>query len=882
MQGIAAWESKIRSRGRKLAERRIRLHLTLIQRNFIYGCPVPRRPQDLNLDQVESEIMHSNALRSGILRLMAVAIVAVSCLLCALPAFGQITVLTQHYDNARTGQNTHETILKHSNVNAGQFGKLFTQSLDGFATAQPLYVPNIFIPAVNSTHDVVYVATLHDSVYAFDADNNQGPNASPLWHVNFLDPANGITSVPVADQKCYVTGYSEFGIQGTPVIDVNRNAIYVLAVTKENGNYVHKLHALNLSTGAELFGGPVTISASVTIDNQTYTFVDKYQQERPGLLLQNDTVYIGFGGPGCNIKSEMGWVIAYNADTLQQVGAFNASPGIEASAVWLSGAGIAGDDQGNIFFSTGDGLFDVNIGGNHYGDTLLKLHQGNGVLDQLDYFTPYNQQFLQDQDLDLSSGQMTLLPDQGQGRLGVQSGKNGALYLLNLDNLGQFNPAGDIQIPQEVLAPTQGEVHAGLTYWNNTIFLEAEQTPILAYSYTNGRLSTQPISQTPMVTSTPKGGIVSSNGTQDGIFWYMTFATKRLFAFDASNLATELYDNTLAGSRDILGPLVHFGMPIVADGRLYAPGQAELSVFGLLSFFTPAAGNNQSGTVGTQLPVALQAALKDPYTGKAIHTAGIAVTFTASGRAGTFSNPNATTDNNGIATTNYTLPAKPGAYTITAASPVYASATFTETALGGAPSTIAVASGNGQKVPVATLMPSPLKVKAKDAQGNGVAGVAITFSDNGAGGSFAPPTATTDSSGIAATSYTTGTKSGAIKINASATGVSPAVFKATVLPGPAVALGIQSGNNQTVKTGTVTPKQLQVLVSDHYGNPVGGVSVSFSDAGAGGSFSANPVISTAKGLAGTKYTTPGTAGTVTITASSSGLGSVAFTVHVTN
>ena len=176
-------------------------------------------------------------------------------LLCASAAFSQISVLTHHYDNARTGQNTQETILTHANVNPVQFGKLFTQPLDGQEAGQPLYVPNVFIPAANATHNVVYAATMHDSVYAFDADNNQGSNALPLWQVNFLDPPNGITTVPLADEKCNVTGYTEFGIQGTPVIDLTRNAIYVLAMTKENGNYVHKLHALDLGSGEEGLAG---------------------------------------------------------------------------------------------------------------------------------------------------------------------------------------------------------------------------------------------------------------------------------------------------------------------------------------------------------------------------------------------------------------------------------------------------------------------------------------------------------------------------------------------------------------------------------------------------------------------------------------------------
>ncbi|MFY9561458.1 MAG: Ig-like domain-containing protein [Terriglobales bacterium] len=832
--------------------------------------------------------MAVNTLRGGrpcsgsiyLSRSLFFVITATICQLLISPAYGQVSVLTQHYDNARTGQNTEETILTHANVNPSQFGKLFTQSLDGMEAAQPLYVPNVFIPGLNSTHNVVYVATLHDSVYAFDADNNQGSNALPLWQVNFLDPANGVTTVPVADEKCFVTAYTEFGIQGTPVIDVGRNAIYMLAMTKENGSYVHKLHALDLGTGAELFGGPVTVTASVTINGQTYPFVDKYQQQRPGLLLQDGTVYIAFGSPGCNIATEMGWVMAYDADTLQQVGAFNVSPGVDASAIWMSGAGLVGDGAGNVYFSTGDGLFDANIGGSHFGDTVLKLSQGNGVLNLADFFTPYNQQFLFDNDLDVASGQVLLLPEQQSGKFTLAVGKNGVMYLLDQENMGQYDPAGDIQIPQEVAAPVLGEVHAGLTYWDNTVYLEAEQTPVMAYSFTNGRLSTQPISQTPIVTSTPKGGIVSANDKQDGIFWYVTSATKKLFAFDATNLAVELYNNSMAGTRDALGPLVHFGMPIVANGRVYVNGQTQLTVFGLLSFFTPVGGDNQTGVAGTPLPIALRAGLQDPYTGKAVHAAGIPVTFTASGKGGVFSNPNTTTNNFGVASTTYTLPPKSGTYTITASSPGYASATFLATAISGTPTALAISSGNSQKAPLASPLPSPLKVKAKDANGNGVAGVVISFDDGGVGGSLSPATATTNSSGVATTSYTTGTKSGVVKITASAAGLTPVVFKETVLAGPAVSLSIYSGNNQTVQAGTATPKLLQVKVTDQYGNPVSGISVSFADGGAGGSFAPDPVATNAKGIAGTRYTTPNHAGPVTVTASAAGLGSVLFTVNV--
>lgn len=808
---------------------------------------------------------------------LAFAIIVV--LISTIPGAGQISVLTQHYDNARTGQNTQETVLTPANVNPTQFGLLFTHALDGQMTAQPLYVPNVFIPSLNATHNVVFAVTMHDGVYAFDADSNQASNASPLWYVSFLNPAGGVTSVPQSDEGCSV-GYTEFGIQGTPVIDPTKNAIYIEAITKENGNYVHRLHALDLGTGAELFGGPTVISASVVVNGETYAFIDKYQQARPGLLLQDGIVYIGYGGPGCNVKTENGWVMAYDGSTLQQVGAFDASPNVKASAVWLSGAGIAGDGNGNIYFSTGDGLFD-GPGGTHYGDSVIKLSQGNGVLNFADSFTPYNQQFLRAHDLDVSSGLVQLLPQQPDGSQFVLAiDKNGTTYLLDQNNLGGYNPAGDFQIPQELNVPVLGQVHAGLTYWNNTIYVLAEQTPPMAYSFSNNQLSLQPISQAAKSTANPTGGIVSSNGTTNGIFWYETFPTAKLFAYDATNLATELYDSGMAGARDETGKMVHFGMPIVANGKVYVDGATNLAVFGLLPAFSAVGGNNQTGPAGSQLPIALQAGLVDPYTGNAIDQAGITVTFTASPKGGMFSTPKTQTNSSGVASTNYTLSTTPGVYTITAASKGYASAIFTVTATGSSPASVAIASGNNQSAPVKSSLNSPLKVKVKDAAGNGVAGVSVTFSDGGAGGTISTATVTTDSGGFASTTYTTGTKAGSVSITAAVNGLTPAAFKATVLAGPPASMVIYAGNNQTVKAGKNTSKQLQVLIEDQYTNVVKGAQVTYSDGGAGGSFVPNPATTTSKGIAGSRYTAPAQIGTVTVTASTPGLTSVQFTVNV--
>ena len=804
----------------------------------------------------------------------------------------QISVLTQHYDNARTGQNNQETILTPANVNPVQFGKLFIQNLDGQEPGQPLYVPNVFIPALNSTHNVVYAATMHDSIYAFDADNNQGSNASPLWQVNFLDPDNGVTSVPQSDESCSV-GYSEFGIQGTPVIDPNpnQNAIYVLAMTKENGSYVHRLHALDLGTGAELFGGPVTVAASVVINGETYTFVDKYQQQRPGLLLQNGIVYIGFGSPGCNIKTENGWVMAYDESTLQQVGAFDLSPGVEASAVWLSGGGLAGDGAGNIYFSTGDGLFDGPMG-THFGDSVVKLTQGDGVLNLADYFTPYNQYYFQQNDLDVSSGLVQLLPQQPDGRNFLMAiDKNGTAYLLDQNAMGGYSPAGDFQIPQELEVPVNGEVHAGLTYWNNTIYIAAYATPVMAYSFANDQLSLQPTSQTPKVTAHPQGGIVSSNMVNgnyvNAIYWDVTAPTGLLFAYDATNLATEFYDGGMDASRDRIPDSVHFPMPVVANGKVYVNAETQLAVFGLLPLLAPVGGNNQTGVTGTTLPVALQAGLQDSYGGNAVATAGIPVSFKASGKAGSFSNPNSVTNSTGTASTNYTLSSNAGTYTITASSPGYVAAVFTVTATSanagvanaGIPATMSITAGNGQSSSVTSALPSPMSVKVKDTGGKTVAGVPISFSDGGAGGTLSPGTATTNSSGIATTTYRTGTTAGKQQITASASGIS-VVFKEIVLAGPPASLSIALGNNQSIKAGKSSGQVLEVLVEDQYANPVPGISVTFDDGGVGGSFSSDPAVSNSKGVAGTRYIAPAQTGPVTVTASSPGLSSVVFNVNV--
>ena len=275
--------------------------------------------------------------------------------------------LTYHNDNMRTGQDLNETVLTPSNVKSSTFGKLFSYPLDGLTLASPLYVQNVNIPG-QGFHNIVIVATEHDSVYAFDAD---GRSSSPLWHVNFTNPAAGVTTVPAADTGETGDIPNEIGITGTPVIDPSTGTIYVVAKTKEvsgsTTSYVQRLHALDLTTGAEKFGGPVVIQASVPgtgngSSGGTLTFNSLRENQRTGVLLSNGVVYFGFSSHG-DVEPFHGWVLGYNASTLQQVMVYNATPNGTHGGVWMDGDGVATDSTGSLYFISGDGLMDANTGG---------------------------------------------------------------------------------------------------------------------------------------------------------------------------------------------------------------------------------------------------------------------------------------------------------------------------------------------------------------------------------------------------------------------------------------------------------------------------------------------------------------------------------------
>jgi len=693
-------------------------------------------------------------------------------------AYGQVNVLMNHNDAARTGANVNETLLTTSNVNSGQFGLLFTQPVDGFIVGQPLYLQGVSIPG-KGTRNVVYVATMNDSVYAFDADSDSPSTPNPLWIAQFADPDSGITAVPIADQACGTsTHFTQIGILGTPVIDASTGTLYVVAKTFENGIFVHRLHALDVTTGHEKFGGPVQMAASVTNSSgKVVSFSDYRQMDRSGLLLLNGTVYVPFDSLGCNGGGEHGWLMAYDASSLQQVGVFNTTPNIGCCGTIWEASGAAADPDGNVYVQTGDSTFDANTGGGDYGDSLIKLtlNQGGFVVD--DYFTPFDQAYLKANDLDLGSSGVVILPDQAGPfpHLMVGGGKEGTVYLVNRDNLGKYcnGCPSDSQIVQSI--PNFGPLNSTPAYWNNNVYI-AGGNGASVFSIQSGLLNLE--------NSTAKFGgmsspMISAGGTSNGIMWVMNFNV--LYAFDANNLANKLYFSTQAGARDAIGATAHFAMPMIANGRVYVGTTTELAVFGLFPEIQITSGNNQSGIAKTTLPVPLQVQAFDPYSGNPF--VGITIAFSDGGKGGTFGNPTAITDGNGYASTTYTLPQRALPYTITAASIGMASGLFTETSLASNPVRVASVSGNQQTAPVSSPLPAPLVVLVLDAYGNAVPGVAVNFTDGGEGGSFSSSTATTNSSGKASVTYTTPANPETLTITASVIGIKiPVKFSETVKP----------------------------------------------------------------------------------------------------
>jgi hypothetical protein len=561
-------------------------------------------------------------------------------------AQAQVNVVTAHNDIARTGENLSETILTPANVssNAGLFGKLFSRSVNGFVFAQPLYVPHVTIAGNKGTHNVVYVATGNDYVYAFDADSNGGIDSAPLWQVSLVTNSS--------PSGTYTTVY---GVTGTPVIDASTSAadptaqtLFVVSSEAEGSSQIYRLHALDITSGAEKFGGPFQIQATVAgtgagSTNGSLVFDALYHRQRAGLLLLNGIVYVPFGSVN-DVGPWHGWIFSYGAatnsmtdtTTLHQLNVFCTSANGSGAGLWMGGAGLAAEVNnpsrpfGRMFVATGNGSYGIVAPAtgkppysntqNEYGMSVLDLDLANGVMTVEDEFTPYNQSLLNGQDGDLGSGGPVLLPAQtlSSGKTLdplVEVGKSGMIYILDRDDsndgsnsaanpyapagLGGFNGKTD-QVVQELQTPIAGQQGWGAgawgasAYWNGNLYFggtsPALSNSLAAYSFANGVLSTTPTSKSSeqFIYPAPTPSI-SANGKTNGIVWvldnhaYFGGGSAALLAYDATNLANLLYSSNANLAQDNPGQAVEFAVPTIANGKVYT-GQANLlNVYGLLA-----------------------------------------------------------------------------------------------------------------------------------------------------------------------------------------------------------------------------------------------------------------------------------------------------------
>ena len=496
-------------------------------------------------------------------------------------------VYTYHNDVQRTGQNLKEYALTTANVNSSTFAQLFSCPVDGYVYAEPLYVANLLVGATK--RNVVYIATEHNSVFAFDADS---PSCIQLWKTSFL--GTGVTTMPSTDTNT-TDLIPEIGITSTPVIDPATNTIYVEAKTKEtvgsgcssnNPCYIHRLHALDITLGSEKFGGPVVVSAT--------NFNSRQHFNRPALLLNSGTIYISFGSHGDNCPWQ-GWMFGYDPATLAQKFVWattDPKSTCAGGAIWESGAGPAVDAGGNLYFSTGNGNYD---GTKNFGDTTVKLSPAGAILD---WFTPFNQSTFNANDIDLGSAGVMILPDAvgstAHPHLALATGKVAILYLLDQTNLGKFNSSSNQDVQEVIPVPPPNTTNLdggnfGVTaYWNGNIYTAGVNFPLSQFQISNGTISTPQFAQSnnlfPLRGATP---VVSASGTTNGIVWildltaWQTSGPAILDAYDATNVSNLLFSSPSSGS-GAAGPSVKFTVPTVANGKVYIGTETSFTVFGLL------------------------------------------------------------------------------------------------------------------------------------------------------------------------------------------------------------------------------------------------------------------------------------------------------------
>ncbi len=797
-----------------------------------------------------------------------------TCFATSVALLGQVTVPTNLNDARRSGANLNETVLNTSNVSVNSFGKLFSRAVDGQIYAQPLYISSVTVPG-QGVHNVVYIATEHDSVYAYDADN---PGAStPLWHVS-LGP-----SVPASVINATSNLIPEIGISGTPVIDPSSGTLYVVAETYEASSVIFRLHALDITNGAEKFGGPVVIQGSVPgtgagSSNGVLAFNPTQQWQRPGLLLSNANVYIAFGSH-LDAAPFNGWILAYSASTLQQTAIRCVNPNGEGGGVWQGGVGLSADANGFVYAQTGNGAMDANSGGQDYGDSVVKLNAGLAVND---YFSPSNQSTLEGTDADFGSSGPLLIPGTS---LGVSAGKDGKIFLWNQSNLGQFHATDQVvqewQGTYSLLTDGDGGFFAGNVFYNSRLYAWGRRDVLKAYSFNGATFNTTPtqgLIALPDDYSNEPGMSVSANGSTagTGILWaaYSNVAGGAdgnphpgiLRAFDASNITAELWNSDQNQTRDYSGSWSKWCPPTIANGKVYlATFDNVLNVYGLLGSGSGGQLLGAGDSSAAALNLTAEGSLDWEHWGdgtlnrKAGVTALLSTYTVLNGTTGNYNNdprPVSWTDGTPTASgTNNTN----GVYTgqgFSFTAPAYTTTRTLMVHVGGWMSagmlTAHLSDGSAPDYVDTTVA----------ASGQFDRNYTLTYSAATAGATL-----------TVTWRYTSG--AGNITLNAAA------------LSGPTTSIASSGGTPQSAVEGAAFATALQAVVKDSGGNPVSGVSVTFAAPGSGasGTFTGPATVTTnGSGIAvAPTFTANSVAGIYTATASAAGVsGTASFSLTNTS
>jgi hypothetical protein len=517
-------------------------------------------------------------------------------------------------DPSGTGVYANEGTLTPANVNVDAFGKVGTFQVDGIVMAQPLYVAALKM-SDGSSHNVIFIATEHDSVYAFDADT---PGSASLWERHYVDTANGVTTMPDNFGGRTTLG-GEVGITGTPLIDSTTGALYFVTTLSRNGAAEQWLRALDITTGQDFGTGGVQIQASVPGDgkgsvNGQIAFDPSIENQRAGLAETNGTLLVGWASFS-DWGVYHGWLMAFDPSTLQMKAVFNSTPSFQdqdaadgpadhggGGAFWQGGAAPTVDADGNIYLNASDGSFDADDAGKNYGDTLLKLTLNGNSFQVVDSFTPSNADCIDLHDLELGSGGVILLPtDISNGvSLAAAYSKEGRLFLVNRNQLGGFNAAGDNQIPQEFMVgehscsdsvsgdvaegPDWNRLYGNPAYWNGNLYAAASSLPLKQYQFQSGLLNPTPFAMSPSTFGLRGGNtVISANGTQNGIAWVYEKSVSSqaiLHAYDATDVSKELWNSSMNGGRDGMTTGIGFATPVVVNGHAIAASDNIVHIFG--------------------------------------------------------------------------------------------------------------------------------------------------------------------------------------------------------------------------------------------------------------------------------------------------------------